>query len=34
MKIKRTLVDYMIKFVICATSVSKSFHFKRYTYSR
>jgi hypothetical protein len=33
MKTKRMWVGYMIKFVIRATSVSKSFHLKRYTHS-
>jgi hypothetical protein len=33
MKTKRIWVGYMIKFINCATWVSKSFHLKRYTYS-
>jgi hypothetical protein len=33
MKTKRIWVGYMIKFVIRATWVSKSFHLKRYTHS-
>jgi hypothetical protein len=32
MKTKHIWVGYMIKFVICATWVSKSFHQKHYTH--